>query len=93
MRHPQKHFGWVEVTESGERVASLECIPETVSYGFGGGLYDAKLAAGQTWDWDSKTWISESVPSATTPLLIKTREYGAEFDCLPHRSFASTGLR
>jgi len=92
MRHPQKHFGWVEVTESGERIARLGCIPETVSYGFGGGLYDAKLAAGQTWDWDSKTWISEAVSSATTPLLIKTRQHGAEFDCLPTSEFRLNGI-
>ncbi|WP_109468272.1 hypothetical protein [Albibacillus kandeliae] len=93
MQRTQTRFGWVEVTENGERVASLECIPETVTYGFGGGLHDAKLAAGQTWDWVSKTWISDAVSSASMPILVTTRQYGVEFDCLPTSEFSLNGIR
>ncbi|KJZ18534.1 hypothetical protein [Loktanella sp. S4079] len=91
MRLPQRRFGWVEVTESGTRVASLSCIPETVSYGFGGGIHDAKLAAGQTWDWDSQTWVSNQFQS--TPVLTSDRAYGQDFDCLPASEFNLNGLR
>ena len=61
---PIRRFGWVEVTESGQRAASLECIPDTVSYGFGGGIYDLKVAAGQTWDSYSFTWVSDLIQPA-----------------------------
>lgn len=93
MQRPQERFGWVEVTESGERATILDCIPETVTYGYGGGLYDAKLAAGQTWDWDSRTWVSDAISSAAVPLLVKTRQYGAEFDCLPTSEFSLNGIK
>ncbi|UWQ07076.1 hypothetical protein [Aliiroseovarius crassostreae] len=93
MQLPQRRFGWVEVTESGVPAARFECTPETVTYGFGGGLYDAKVAAGQSWDWDSKTWISEHSTSVATPILMETRQYGADFDCLPASEFGMNGVR
>lgn len=93
MQRPIRRFGWVEVTESGERIARLECIPETVSYGFGGGLHDVKVAAGQTWDWDSQTWISDAVSSASIPLLLKNHQYSDEFDCLPPSELRLNGIK
>ncbi|KEJ94829.1 hypothetical protein SAMN05444149_105437 [Pseudosulfitobacter pseudonitzschiae] len=61
-----RHFGWVEVARNGEVLSRLECIPETVSYGFGdGGLYAAKVAAGLVWDDRSATWIAAAPAQAS----------------------------
>lgn len=88
-----RRFGWVEVTQSGARIASLRCIPETVSYGFGGGLYDAKLAAGLIWDSYSATWISDRIPLTAAPILIESRQSEAVADCLPASEFRLNGVR
>ncbi len=90
---PQRRFGWVEVTESGERAASLECIPDTVSYGFGGGIHDVKVAAGLTWDWDSRTWVSDAIQSAATQVLGETTQFGVTLDCLPAVEFSLNGVK
>jgi hypothetical protein len=89
---PIRRFGWVEVTESGEIVASLECIPETVGYGFGGGIYDIKVAAGQTWDSASFTWISDNSAPTITPLLMESHLYETVEDCLPASEFSLNGV-
>lgn len=90
---PLRRFGWVEVTESGQRAASLECIPDTVSYGFGGGIHDAKVAAGLSWDWDSKTWVSDAIRSSATPVLQEASEFGLVYDCLPETEFSLDGVK
>lgn len=92
MRQPIRRFGWVEVTESGQVAASLECIPETVSYGFGGGIHDIKVAAGHTWDSYSFTWISDSIVPPATPLLMESRLYETVLDCLPSSEFSLNGV-
>ncbi|MBU2936557.1 MULTISPECIES: hypothetical protein [Pacificibacter] len=92
MEHGPRRFGWVEVTESGEHAASLECIPETVSYGFGGGIHDIKVAAGQTWDPYSYTWVSDRIqPTATSTLQETSYESVIEY-CLPASEFNLGGV-
>lgn len=92
MREPIRRFGWVEVTEGGATAAYLECTPETVSYGFGGGIYDIKVAAGQTWDDESFTWISDSIVPISPPLLKKSHLYETVVDCLPASEFSLNGV-
>lgn len=87
-----RRFGWVEVTKSGERAASLECIPETVSYGFGGGIHDAKVAAGLTWDPDSFTWVSNLIQPTATSTLLENRQYQAIEYCLAASEFSLGGV-
>lgn len=92
MALPIRRFGWVEVTESGATAAYLECIPETVSYGWGGGIYDLKVAAGLVWDDYSKTWISDSIVPPATPLLKESHLYETVEDCLPASEFSLNGV-
>lgn len=92
MQQPIRRFGWVEVRESGAMAAYLECIPETVSYGFGGGLHDIKVAAGQSWDSDSLTWISNSIVPTSPPLLLESHLYETVQDCLPASEFSLNGV-
>lgn len=89
---PIRRFGWVEVTESGEHAAGLECIPETVNYGFGGGILDAKVAAGLTWDSYSFTWISDLIQPKATPILMENHQYDVVEDCLPASEFSLNGV-
>ncbi|WP_417794575.1 hypothetical protein [Terasakiella pusilla] len=93
MQQEQRRFGWVEVTESGEHAVSLECIPETVSYGFGGGIHDIKVAAGQSWDSYSFTWVSEDIQPAPTSFLRETSYEGVIESCLPASEFSLGGVR
>lgn len=92
MLQPIRRFGWLEVTESGETAAYLECIPETVSYGFGGGIHDIKVASGQTWDPDSFTWISNNIVPTVAPLLMESHLYETPQDCLPASEFSLNGV-
>ena len=92
MQKPIRRFGWVEVTQSGEIAARLECIPETVSYGFGGGILDIKVAAGQSWDPSSFTWVSDSIVPPITPLLLESHLYQTVEDCLPVSEFSLNGV-
>lgn len=92
MLEPIRRFGWVEVTESGAMAAYLECIPETVSYGFGGGIHDIKVAARQIWDSDSLTWISDSIVPPVPPLLSESHLYETIQDCLPASEFSLNGV-
>ena len=52
-----RHYGWLEVRLNNELLQTLNCIPETVAYAFGGGIYDLKVAAGQTWNDSSRRWV------------------------------------
>lgn len=92
MQQEPRRFGWVEVTESGEHALSLECIPETVSYGFGGGIHDIKSAAGQSWDSFSFTWVSDDIqPTPTSVLQEISYESVIEY-CLPVSEFSLGGV-
>lgn len=53
-----RSYGWIDVAQNGERLATLTCIPKTVTYGYGGGLYDLKTQLGQTWDAEARHWIT-----------------------------------
>jgi len=53
-----RHYGWLEVAFNDELLLRLECIPETISYAFGGGIYDLKVDSGQTWDDRARRWIT-----------------------------------
>jgi hypothetical protein len=53
-----RSYGWVEVALKDKPLLRLECIPETVGYGFGGGIYDLKVALGQSWDDRARRWVS-----------------------------------
>ena len=53
---PIRRFGGIDVAKNGEHLARFECAPDTVTYGFGGGIYDAKVALGLEWDDYTKTW-------------------------------------
>lgn len=92
MQRDPRRFGWVEVSKRGEQVASFECIPETVSYGFGGGIYDFKTAAGLTWDPNSVTWVSELIQPTTTSTLRKNHKESAIEYCLPASEFSFGGV-
>jgi hypothetical protein len=92
MQHDPRRFGWVEVTESGEHAASLECITDTVSYGFGGGIYDAKVAAGLTWDPHSFTWVSDLIKPTASSTLQKTHAESVIEHCLPASEFSLGGV-
>lgn len=81
-----RRFGWVDVAQNDEIVSRLECTPKTVSYGFGGGIYDAKVAAGLVWDDYSKTWTS-GAPVQIPVLKTETRHHDPG-DCLPATEFA-----
>ena len=92
MLQPIRRFGGIEVRDSGAMAAYLVCIPETVSYGFGGGIHDIKVAAGQTWDLDSLTWISDSIVPTVTPPLLENHLYKNVVDCLPASEFSLNGV-
>ncbi len=86
-----RYYGWLEVKKNGERLSTLECIAETVTYGFGAGIYDAKVAAGLVWDEYSKTWLPDpnhpTAPPARAPVLIENTHLGVVEDCLPSTEF------
>lgn len=64
---PQR-FGWIDVAQNGQSLGRLQCIPDTVSFGFGGGIHEIKVAAGQEWDDSSKTWVGDVATQA--PVLF-----------------------
>ena len=35
---PITRFGGIDVAKNGEHLARIECVPDTVTYGFGGGI-------------------------------------------------------
>lgn len=50
--------GALEVWKGDDVLASLECAPDTIDFsGFPSPVYDAKVAAGQAWDFDTKRWV------------------------------------
>lgn len=91
-----RHFGWIDIAQNGERVSRLECVPETVTYGFGGGIYDVKVAAGLEWDEYSRTWRSDphhpTAPPARAPILRTHTHQGITENCLPSAEFKLIGI-
>jgi len=89
-------FGWLEVAQNGERLSKLTCIPETVTYGFGDGIFDAKVATGLEWDDSSKTWRPDPshpmAPPAKAPVLMENTHLGVLEDCLPIEEFKLSGI-
>ena len=55
-----RQFGWVEIARDGEPLTKLDCVPETVRYAFGEGLYDLKTQAGLKWDYRERKWVPQS---------------------------------
>ncbi|MDX5401998.1 MAG: hypothetical protein LPK02_06560, partial [Rhodobacterales bacterium] len=81
------HFGWIEIAHYGKTLGRLDCLPETVSYAYGGGLYDAKLAARQEWDEQSGAWVSVLDQTVPPPALMAHAYQGNVQDCLPASEF------
>lgn len=87
-----RHFGWIEVARDAQSLARLECVPDTVSYGFGEGIYDAIVAAGLAWDDRSQTWVPDQSQAMPTPVLLAQDQNGAVADCLPATEFTLGGV-
>ncbi len=85
-----RRFGWVLVTESGLPAASLTCIPDTVGYGFGGGIYDLKRARGLEWDQYSYTWVADQFTNP--PILSQNLHFDVPEDCVPPEEFGLGGV-
>lgn len=96
MQRPIRRFGWLEVAQNGEPLANLACVPETVTYGFGAGIYDAKVAAGLTWDDYSKTWRPDpnhpQARPARAPILMTGTGLAGTTDCLPPAELKLYGI-
>lgn len=53
-----RHFGQLTVTQGNKILSVMACLPETVSYTYGEGLFAAKGARGQEWDANSQDWVT-----------------------------------
>lgn len=93
MERENRHFGWIEIAQYGNRLGRLECVPETVTYGFGGGLYDAKLATRQDWDDQSGSWVSVLDQVMSPPALREHVDQGIVKDCLRASEFGFDGVQ
>ncbi|MEL6683990.1 MAG: hypothetical protein AAFN63_01135 [Pseudomonadota bacterium] len=58
--HAQPFFGGVHVRRGDVSVAELTCDRTTVDFAWGGGLWDAKQAAGMTWNFETRQWEAAS---------------------------------
>ncbi|MCO4843011.1 MAG: hypothetical protein KC439_08920 [Yoonia sp.] len=87
-----RHLGWIDVAKNGEKLSRLECIPDTVSYGFGGGIHDAKMNAGLTWDSASETWMP-TLTDAPDPIMRDEEYNGVLEECLPAAEFVFAGMQ
>lgn len=85
-------FGWLEVAKNGEPIAQLECIPETVSYGWGGGIYEAKVAAGLEWDDRALSWMHPIGAHSSGPILLQQTLNDVTESCLPAEEFSLGGI-
>ena len=93
MQREDWHFGWIEIALNGKTLGRLDCVPETVTYAFGGGLYDAKLAARQEWNEQSRSWVSVLDQIMPPPVLMEHVYQGIVEDCLPASEFRFDGVR
>ncbi|MDE1130027.1 MAG: hypothetical protein OSA49_00555 [Ascidiaceihabitans sp.] len=93
---PIRRFGGIDVAKNGEHLARIECVPDTVTYGFGGGIYDAKVALGLEWDDYTATWRpSPNHPMAEPargPILKMGTELNGFEDCLPLKEHKLFGI-
>lgn len=55
-----RSFGWLDIARDGKPLKRLECVSKTVTYAFGEGIYDLKVAAGLKWDDRSKRWLKNT---------------------------------
>lgn len=85
-----RHLGWIDDAKNGQKLSRLECIPDTVSYRFGGRIFDAKVDAGFTWDEPSETWVSERISEAG-PIMRGEDHNGVLEWCLPASEFVFAG--
>lgn len=92
MQRKDRHFGGLEVARDGEVLASFECEPETVSYGFGEGIYDVKTASGMQWDEVSNSWMEADRVVDRPKLLREEVQNGMVEECLPQAEFALGGV-
>lgn len=81
-----RRFGWIDVVQNGQSISRLQCIPDTVGYGWGGGIYDVKVAEGLVWDDYSKTWVGDVVTQS--PILLSDEDGG----CLVGPEFMLGGV-
>lgn len=93
MLREEWHFGWIEIAQNGKTLGRLDCVPETVTFAFGGGLYDAKLAARQEWDERTQSWVSVLDQTTRPPVLMEDVHQGIVQDCLPASEFRFDGVR
>jgi hypothetical protein len=54
-----RQYGWISVGYEGAEIARLTCDPETAFFGFGGGIYDLKVAMGYDWDDYDRVWAKD----------------------------------
>jgi hypothetical protein len=54
---PPRLWGGVEVRKGAQVLATLQCAPETVAFSWSQGLYEAKEAAGFSWDYSRHEWV------------------------------------
>ncbi len=92
MEQGPQHFGWIDISKHGKSLATLECVPDTVSFGFGGGIYDVKEAAGYEWDDLALSWIDKKIKVSEPPLLISQQGANVPKDCLPASEFSLGGV-
>lgn len=91
MQREDWHFGWIEIAQNGKKLSRLACVADTVAFAFGGGLYDAKLAARQEWDERSQSWVSV-VGQPMSPIMTERLNSGGVADCLPASEFRFDGV-
>ncbi|WP_386681693.1 hypothetical protein [Loktanella sp. R86503] len=97
MSDEEQRFGWISITQNGEELKRLECIPDTVSYAFGAGIYDQKTAAGLTWDLSEEKWFwdTEHFEEAARNIqpILTTETFNGSHDCMPRSEFAFSGVQ
>lgn len=86
MARGPRRFGWIDVARNGQSLSRLECIPDTVGFGFGGGIHDIKVAQGLDWDEYSRTWVGDV--AAHVPALYPNANGG----CLVGPEFMLGGV-
>lgn len=94
---PIRRFGGIDVAKNGEHLTRIECVPDTVSYGFGGGIHDAKVALGLEWDENTVTWRTDPNHPMAEPVRGPILKMGTELngfeDCLPLKEHKLFGIQ
>ncbi len=92
MEQGPQHFGLIDISKHGKSLATLECVPDTVSFGLGGGIFYLKDAAGYEWDDLALSWIDKKIKVSEPPLLISHQGANGPKDCLPASEFSLGGV-